>query len=134
MNNEEEYSIYWQKVVGDKTLKMDLKELKKVAAGVFQGESDNYKQKLVYKMLEAVKNNDQNQFFYILLKAINKPKEDFKRLWHIFAKNYDVMPDEAFMNFAYTIIIGIMSTYSGDKKMNEEEVKNQQENGGEINE
>lgn len=133
MNNKED-GIYWQKVVGDKTLKMDLQELKNVAGGVFQIESDNYKQKLVYNLLEAVKNNDQNQFFYLLLKAINKPKENFKRLWYILKENYDVMPDEAFMNFAYTIIIGIMSTYSGDKKMNEEEVKRQEENGGEINE
>jgi hypothetical protein len=104
---------YWQKVMGDKQLPLKLWKLKKVVENVFQHESDNYKQKLVYNLLERVKNNDQKEFFYILLKAINKPKENFKELWNELQKRYDVMPEEAFTNFAYSIIIGIMATYSG---------------------
>jgi len=104
---------YWQKVMGDKPLTIDLEKLKNAVGDVFQHESDNYKQKLVYNLLERVRNNDQREFFYILLKAINKPKENFKELWKELKEKYDVMPEETFINFAYSIIVGIMATYSG---------------------
>jgi hypothetical protein len=107
---------YWQKVVGDKSMSIDFKELKKAVEESLKDESDNYKQKLVYNLLERVKNNDQKEFFYILLKAINKPKQNFKKLWAQLKETYDVMPEEAFVNFAYSIIIGIMATYSGGEK------------------
>ena len=107
---------YWQKVVGDKFLEMDLNKLKYATKDGFETEPDNYKQKLVYNLLETIRNGDQNKFFFILLKSINKPKENFKELWNALEKNYDVMPNEVFINFAYTIIIGIMATYSGDEK------------------
>jgi restriction endonuclease len=107
---------YWQKLMGDKPLTLDLEKLKNAVTDVFKNESDNYKQKLVYNLLERVRNNDQNEFFYILLKAINKPKENFKELWKELKEKYDVMPEEAFINFAYSVIIGIMATYSGGGK------------------
>jgi hypothetical protein len=108
---------YWQKVMGNEPLTMDLKELKKAVEYSFKNEkSDNYKQKLVYDLLETVRNNDQKEFFYILLKAINKPKDNFKELWTKLQKYYDIMPEEVFINFAYSIIIGIMTTYSGGEK------------------
>jgi len=107
-----ENAIYWQKVVGNEKIKINLFEIRKAAIEVFKNESDNYKQKLVYNLLETVKNVDQSRFFYILLKTINKPKENFKELWDALEKNYDVMPEEAFINFAYSIIIGIMATYN----------------------
>lgn len=106
----------WQKIIGNESQKIELYKLKENVENVFSKEaSDNYKQKLVYNLLETIKNNDQRQFFYILLKAINKPKEDFKALWGSLEKYYDVMPDEVFVNFAYSIVLGIMATYSGEK-------------------
>jgi len=107
---------YWQKIVGSEQLTIDLLRLKNAVAESFKHETDNYKQKLVYSLLETVKNNDQKEFFYILLRAINKPKENFSNLWIELKENYDIMPEEAFVNFAYSIIIGIMSTYSGGEK------------------
>jgi hypothetical protein len=112
--SEQEYVVYWQKFVGNESLRIDLKKLKDTVHNVFRNESDNYKQKLVYNLLETVKNHDQSRFFYILLKTINKPKEEnFKELWDMLKGSYDVMPREAFINFAYSIIIGIMATYGG---------------------
>ncbi|MGB9677039.1 MAG: hypothetical protein ACPLZ9_00325 [Candidatus Ratteibacteria bacterium] len=105
---------YWQKVVGNKELKLNLEGLKKDVEETFANESDAYKQKLVYNLLEAVRNNDQKEFLYVLLKSINKPKENYKSLWIGLKNNYDVMPEEAFINFAYTIILGIMATYGGE--------------------
>jgi hypothetical protein len=113
---EEHNVYYWQKVVGNKLLRIDLEKLKKASEESFRNESDSYKQKLVYNMLEAIKNNDQSRFFNILLRAINKPKENFKQLWETLEQNYDVMPNEAFINFAYTIVLGIMATYAGGEK------------------
>jgi len=115
----EQYKYYWQKVCGNEKLKLDLELLKKACEQSFRKESDNYKQKLVFKLLEAVKNNDQIHFFYTLLRAINRPDEEFKQLQKLLHQDYDVMPNEVFTNFAYTIILGIMSTYGetgGEKK------------------
>jgi len=102
---------YWQKVVGDRPISMDLEDIRKAVSEGFKGESLNYKQKLVYNLLETIRNNDQKEFFYILLKAINKPKKDYTLLLEQLNKSYDVMPEEAFTNFAYTVLIGIMATY-----------------------
>ena len=116
---EGEFVIYWQRVVGDEHLKLNLKKLQESVTKAFESGdiSDNYKQKLVYNLLDTVKNKDQNRFFYTLLKAINKPgKENFGEFWLELQKNYDLMPDEVFINFAYSIILGIMKTYGGEKK------------------
>ena len=120
----DENVYYWQKVVGNRKLIIDLEKLKKAVEDSFdQEESDNYKQRLVYNLLETVRNNNQKEFFYILLRAINKPKNNFKELWTELKKYYDVMPEEVFINFAYSIIIGIMATYSG---ISEEELENKE--------
>jgi len=66
---------YWQKVVGDKFLEMDLNKLKYATKDGFETEPDNYKQKLVYNLLETIRNGDQNKFFFILLKSINNQKK-----------------------------------------------------------
>jgi len=114
MNEKNMY--YWQKVVGDRPISMDLEDIRKAVSEGFKSESPNYKQKLVYNLLETIRNNDQKEFFYILLKAINKPKKDYTLLLEQLNKSYDVMPEEAFTNFAYTIIIGIMATYDRGEK------------------
>ncbi|MEM5797502.1 MAG: hypothetical protein QW813_02485 [Candidatus Aenigmatarchaeota archaeon] len=126
MNEQRQDQIaYWQKVVGGKDLKISLEEVKEATIESFKNESDNYKQQLVYKLLEVVKNNDQNKFFYLLLRTINKPKEDLKKLWNMLNKSYDIMPEEAFTNFAYSIIIGIMSSYKGTESKKEGEENEQ---------
>jgi len=107
---------YWQKVVGDRPISMDLEDIRKAVSEGFKSESPNYKQKLVYNLLETIRNNDQKEFFYILLKAINKPKKDYALLLEQLNKSYDVMPEEAFANFAYTVLIGIMATYDRGEK------------------
>jgi hypothetical protein len=114
MNEKNIY--YWQKVVGDRFIGMDLQDIKEAVSEGFKSESPNYKQKLVYNLLETIRNNDQKEFFYILLKAINKPKKDYTQLLGQLNKNYDVMPEEAFVNFAYTVVIGIMATYDGSER------------------
>ncbi|MEM4158505.1 MAG: hypothetical protein QXH71_02085 [Candidatus Anstonellaceae archaeon] len=115
MENQEEYREYiWEKLEGKKIKKIDLGEVKAAAKFVFKDESDNYKQKLVYKLLQSLKSNNQKEFFYILIRAINKPGE-FQRLIQTLEKYYDAMPKEVFINFGYSLIIGIISTYGGEE-------------------
>ena len=116
MNEKNEKTAVWE-LKFPENAEIRLKDLKNASIKAFKNEPDNYKQKLVFNLLEAVKNKDQNRFFYLLLKAINKPKEkNFKNLWEQLNKYYDVLPEEAFINFAYSIIIGIMSTYEGGEE------------------
>jgi len=113
---KENKKAFWIFKFGEWEEKLNLSGLKEAAKEGFKNESDNYKQKLVYDLLEAAKNKDQNRFFYLLLKTINKPKDaNFKELWEKLDKNYDILPQEAFVNFAYSIIVGIMSTYNNNK-------------------
>ena len=109
----EDKKAFWIFKFGKWEKELNLSGLKEAAKESFENESDNYKQKLVYDLLEATKNKDQNRFFYLLLKAINKPKETrFKKLGEKLNQKYDILPQEVFVNFAYSIIIGIMSTYN----------------------
>ena len=91
----------------------------------FTDVSDNYKQKLVYTLLDTVKANDQTRFFYVLLKAINQPKKELSKLIEQLNSTYDLMPKEVFPNYAYSIIIGIMNTYNTNSKNLEEKEKNE---------
>ena len=94
---------------------INLEELKNATFSAFKDQSDNAKQKLVFNLLEAAKNKDQNRFFNLLLKWINKPKENFNPLINKLKEYYNILPEEAFVNFAYSVIIGIMSTYNYKK-------------------
>jgi len=113
-------TLIWKLETTDKELKLDLKGLKDEVKNAFFNQSDSYKQRLVYDLLESAKNNDQHRFFYLLLRAINKPKEGFGKLCKKLEKNYDILPEQAFINFSYSIIIGIMATYSNKNKKIEE--------------
>ena len=108
--------LVWRLVLGNEELTIDLQKLKNATQKSFSNskESNSYKQKLVYDLLESAKNKDQNRFFYLLLGAINKPKKNFKELCKKLENYYDILPEEAFINFAYSIIIGIMSTYKNN--------------------
>ncbi|MEM3786548.1 MAG: hypothetical protein QXZ59_04120 [Nitrososphaeria archaeon] len=96
--------------MGEEVSRLDLDRLKKATERVFFNLSDNSKQKLVYQLLEYVKNRDQSKFFWALLKTINQPRE-YGELRAVLNEYYDVLPDEIFINFAYSIILGIMATY-----------------------
>jgi len=99
------------KLEGKEEKEIDLEKLKNATFLAFKEQSNNAKQKLVYGLLEAAKNKDQNRFFYLLLKSANKPKENFDPLLNKLQEYHNILPEEAFVNFAYSIIVGIMSTY-----------------------
>ncbi len=96
----------------------ELEELMKKTKSVFGGESESYKQKMVFNLLNTIKSNDRKEFFYILLKKINvKTKEDnvsndAKELSEKIAGylNKIYLPSKDFEKIAFTTILGIMSS------------------------
>ena len=74
--------------------------------------SDNYRQKLVFDLLNAVKANDQDRFLWILLRALNAHSkdnpEDAKKLASALM---EVFPSSEadFEKVAYSLILGIMA-------------------------
>ncbi len=78
--------------------------------------SDNYRQKLVFDLLNAVKANDQNRFLWILLRTLNAQttdNSDAKRLTNLLGKAF-LSSEVEFEKVAYSVILGIMAG-GGDK-------------------
>ncbi len=82
---------------------------------VLKGFSSNYRQKLVYKLLNAVKSNDQKEFFWIVLRVLNTKSDDpnVEKLSERIRKMYPLSSSE-FERVAYSIILGIMSAGGGE--------------------
>ena len=56
-----------------------LKKVKNLTTNVFSKiGSENYRQKLVYNLLNIAKANNQREFFWTLLRALNSQKDDIK--------------------------------------------------------
>ena len=75
--------------------------------------SENYKQKLVYNLLNIVRSGDQEKFLWNILRALNSRKDDknAKKLSSEINKLYtSKISGENFEKLAYTIIMGIMSS------------------------
>ena len=72
--------------------------------------SESYRQRLVYKILNSAKVNNQNDFFSSLLRALNSRKNDehVKRLSRKLEWLFPLSPSN-FEKIAYSIIMGIMS-------------------------
>ncbi|NJF23814.1 hypothetical protein E3E33_09525 [Thermococcus sp. GR5] len=73
--------------------------------------SDNYRQKLVFDLLNAVKAKDQDRFLWILLRALNahiKDNPEAKRLASLLGEAF-LSSEADFEKVAYSVILGIMS-------------------------
>ncbi len=89
-------------------------EIKKYTNKAFSNiGSENYRQKIVYNLLNTVKVSNQSEFFSILLRTLNaqKDNEDVKKLSGKLMEIYPLTPGN-FENVAYSIIMGIMSAKS----------------------
>ncbi|WP_324735713.1 hypothetical protein VFC49_00475 [Thermococcus sp. SY098] len=86
-----------------------IKSLSKEVLG--KAGSDNYRQKLVFDLLNAVKANDQDRFLWILLRAINAHSKDNPKANELASALMDVFPSSEadFEKVAYAVILGIMA-------------------------
>jgi len=75
--------------------------------------SENYKQKLIYNLLNIVKANNQKEFLWTLLRALNSQKDDAKAK-ELVKELKDIYPISSgdFEKLAYSVIMGIMSAKS----------------------
>lgn len=92
----------------------DLWKIKKYTNNVFKKVgSDNYRQKIAYKLLNTAKISNQSEFFSILLRALNTQKTDYdvKKLAEKLQEIYP-LTSKNFENVAYSIIMGIMAVKS----------------------
>ena len=101
------------------TLNLDeLEEIKKLTEEAFKGfRSENQKQKLVYKLLNAVKVNNQREFFWLLLRTLNSDlkKEVSQKLARKINEVFPVSSAD-FEKIAYSIILGIITSGGGNNE------------------
>jgi len=94
--------------------KNDLENIRRLSDEVFKEiGSENYKQKLVYNLLNIVRSGDQEKFLWNILRALNSRKDNdsAKKLIGEINKLYAFkISGKNFEKLAYTIIMGIMSS------------------------
>ncbi len=92
----------------------ELKRVKNLTTNAFSKiGSENYRQKLVYNLLNIAKANNQREFFWTLLRALNSQKNNIKAK-ELVKELRDVYPMTSgdFEKLAYSVIMGIMSAKS----------------------
>ena len=89
-------------------------DLKNISKEGFNEISDNYKQKLVYTLLNTVRARDRHRFIDSLSRVMaanmkSNKSDTFKKLAEKTAELQKVS-DEIFMKYAYSIVLGIISS------------------------
>jgi hypothetical protein len=86
--------------------------LKKEAAIFFKDTSENYRQKLIYTLLNSIKSQDRGRFLQTLLRATNSGTRDNiegQGFVATMCQSYELWSEALFERCAYAIILGIMS-------------------------
>ena len=73
--------------------------------------SENYRQKLVFDLLNAIKANDQRRFFWILLRVLNAHSKDSPKAMKLARLLGETFPlsESDFEKVSYSIVLGIMA-------------------------
>ena len=94
MNENDDKNWYW---------------LKEKTKSAFVSTSSNYKQKILYNLLNATKVGDQKRFFDILYRAMAANLENSKELAEKISElQSKTNKPQDFEKFSYSIILGIM--------------------------
>ena len=91
----------------------EINTLKWKIKSAFAEVSDNYKQKLLYNLLNASKTGNQGKYFEILLRAMNanlKDNKEFQDFANELNEKYNKINNTNFEKFANSIILGIMAS------------------------
>ena len=83
-----------------------IEEVKKA----FSDTSNNYRQKLVFNLLNTIRENNQKEFFWMTLRALNarSNESEIGKLSKEIGEMYPLNSYE-FEKLAYSVILGIMS-------------------------
>lgn len=90
----------------------NINKIKNNAKKAYDNRSSNYKQKLLYSLLAAIKNNDRNKFLNILFTNLNAMSKDVmqKSLADDLMTEYEHIRGPHFETYAYAIIAGILAS------------------------
>lgn len=93
-------------------LKENIERVKNCAFRAYESQTRNYKQKLLYNLLAAVKSKDRSKFMNLLETNLNGAIEGEEQL--SFAKKimeeYEEIQGPRFETYAYAIIAGILAS------------------------
>ena len=84
---------------------------------IFAGDSDSYRQRLVYNLLNIVRAGNIQEFLWTLLRHLNAKKDSpaVKEVVEAISELYQYS-SKFFEKWAYSVIIGIMETKSEKKE------------------
>lgn len=89
-----------------------LERLRDSARNAFSEQSDSYKQKLIYSLLNTINASDKEKFQWLILRVANSKKADAKEFVEILSEFQSKIKTKEFEDIAYAIVMGIMSSYS----------------------
>lgn len=114
MSNQK--TLIEEKVMNEDVLnKMEI--IRKNMPAIFAEDSESYRQKLVYNLLNIIRSGNMQQFLWTLLRHLNAKRESSEAKEVIGAVNelYGYS-SKFFEKWAYSVIMGIMETKSSEKK------------------
>jgi len=100
----------------------DIERIKEEGTRAFESiEKSSYKQKLVYKLLNLSKGNNQKEFFSLLLKVLNSYIDKNIHIRSFVEELKEIYPlsERDFEKISYTIIMAIMSSIKTEEKNKE---------------
>jgi len=110
MSNQK--TLIEEKVINEDVLnKMEI--IRKNMPAIFAGDSESYRQKLVYNLLNIIRSGNMQQFLWTLLRHLNAKKEssETKEVVRAINELYGYS-SKFFEKWAYSVIMGIMETES----------------------
>jgi len=100
----------------DDELRKSVKNVKDAAYQAYAGQTRNYKQKLLYGLLGAMRNKDRSRFMNILDVNLNGVKgAEQVSMARCIMNEYENIQGPHFETYAYSIIAGILA--SKDEKI-----------------
>jgi len=87
--------------------------IRKSMPKIFARDSESYRQKLVYNLLNIIRSGNMQQFIWTLLRHLNAKKEsqEVKNVIEVINELYGYS-SKFFEKWAYSVIMGIMETRS----------------------
>jgi len=98
--------------LNNEELLQKLKKIRKFAPNIFSEVSEDYRQKIVYNLLNIARAGDQERFLWTLLRLVNarKENENAKELIRVINELYNFkLSSDMFEKWAYVVIMGIMT-------------------------
>jgi len=99
------------KVERRKFSNLKLGELEKNVRAVLSNVSKNYRQKLVYKLLNTIKTGDRNEFYWNVARVLNANSDnpEASKVSENLSKFLEASSSRDFEKVAYAVVFGIIS-------------------------